>query len=53
MNTFTRVILSILMLLLALALLIRHLLLKQFKKASLGYAWRTLSVSVSSSFCSC
>jgi hypothetical protein len=40
MNTFTRVMLSILMLLLALALslLVRHLLLKQFKKASLGYA---------------
>jgi mechanosensitive ion channel-like protein len=40
MNTFTRVMLSILMLLLALALslLVRHLLLKQFKKASPGYA---------------
>jgi len=39
MNTFTRVMLSILILLLALALrlLVRHLLLKQFKKASLGY----------------
>jgi small-conductance mechanosensitive channel len=40
MNTFTRVMLSILLLLFALALglLVRHLLLKQFKKASLGYA---------------
>jgi small-conductance mechanosensitive channel len=40
MNTFTRVMLSILILLFALALglLVRHLLLKQFKKASLGYA---------------
>ena len=39
MNTFTRVMLSILILLFALGLglLIRHLLLKQFKKASLGY----------------
>jgi len=40
MNTFTRVMLSILLLLcaLALGLLVRHLLLEQFKKASLGYA---------------
>ena len=40
MNTFTRVMLSLLLLLFALALglLVRHLLLKQFKKASLGYA---------------
>ena len=40
MNAFTRVILSIILLLCALApgLLVRHLLLKQFKKASLGYA---------------
>jgi uncharacterized membrane protein YcjF (UPF0283 family) len=40
MNTFTSVMLSILILLFALALglLVRHLLLKQFKKASLGYA---------------
>jgi len=39
MNTFTPVILSILILLLALALglLVRHLLLKQLKKASTGY----------------
>ena len=40
MNTFTCVMLSILLLLFALALglLVRHLLLRQFKKASLGYA---------------
>ena len=40
MNTFTLVMLSILILLLAVALglLVRHLLLKQFKKASLGYS---------------
>ncbi len=39
MNTFTSVMLSILILLLALAigLVVRHLLLKQFKKASTGY----------------
>ena len=49
MNTFTPVLLSTLILLLALALglLVRHLLLKQFKKASTGYNLaNTVGISV-------